>query len=121
MCEDMPRGYTFGPTATNVSFSPDGRWLARAGTNPSVWDVSTGQEKWEFSFLVYDVKFDADGRFLFVAGGDGVTSVWDFSTGKQVCAIVSFRDGSWAVTDPEGRYDASNPDQAVGLYWVAKA
>src|ERR1035438_8373188 len=30
---------------------------------------------------------------------------------------VSFTDGSWAVVDPEGRYDASEPDHGEGLYW----
>ncbi len=112
------------PFQTSMSFSPDGRWLgiaSRANLNASIWDTSTGQEKWEFPVLdtSIDVKFSSDGRFVFTTVGNGTTAVWDFSTGKQVCALVSFTDGSWAVTDPDGRYDASNPDEAIGLHWVA--
>jgi WD40 repeat protein/uncharacterized caspase-like protein len=106
-----------------MSFSPDGRWLALASFtsfNASIWDTSTGQEKWEFPLfgVPTDVKFSSDGRFVFTAGFTGITSVWDFATGKQACSLVSFDDGSWAVTDPDGRYDASNPDEAIGLHWV---
>jgi WD40 repeat protein/uncharacterized caspase-like protein len=107
-----------------MSFSPDGRWLALASFtsfNASIWDTSTGQEKWEFPLfgVPTDVKFSSDGRFVFTAGFTGITSVWDFATGKQACSLISFDDGSWAVTDPDGRYDASNPDRAIGLHWVA--
>jgi hypothetical protein len=38
--------------------------------------------------------------------------------GQTVCSLISFTDGSWAVTDLDGRYDASNPDEAIGLHWV---
>jgi WD40 repeat protein/Tfp pilus assembly protein PilF len=109
--------------AVRISFSPNGRWLAVAPVlgNASVWDTTTGEEKLEFPLSDHtsDVKFSADGRFVFSSGSAGITSVWDFATGKQVCALASFNDGSWAVTDPDGRYDASNPDEAIGLHWVA--
>lgn len=32
--------------------------------------------------------------------------------------LVSFLDGTWAVVDPEGRYDASNSGDIEGLHWV---
>jgi hypothetical protein len=32
--------------------------------------------------------------------------------------VANFVGESWAVTDPLGRYDASNPDNSVGLHWV---
>jgi uncharacterized caspase-like protein len=107
-----------------MSFSPDGRWLGLTtlgSFNVSIWDTSSGREKWEFPFLntPTDVKFSIDGNLVFIAGFAGITSVWDLSAGKQVCSLISFTDGSWAVTDPDGRYDASNPDEAIGLHWVA--
>jgi uncharacterized caspase-like protein len=107
-----------------MSFSPDGRWLGLenwSSSNANIWDTSTGQEKWLFPVMHHpsDVKFSSDGRFVFTTGGAGITGVWDFATGKQVCSLVSFDDGSWAVTDPDGRYDAFNPEEAIGLHWVA--
>ena len=44
--------------------------------------------------------------------------LWDVETGKDLCQLVSFRDGTWAVGDPEGRYDASNDGDAHWLCGV---
>ena len=32
--------------------------------------------------------------------------------------MVNFNDGTWAVVDPLGRYDASNGGRVDGLHWV---
>lgn len=109
---------------SQMSFSPSGRWLGLASLgdfNATIWDTATGQKQWELPLTEHptDVKFSSDGQFVFTTGSAGITTVWDFATGKQVCALISFTDGSWAVTDPNGRYDAANPDEAIGLHWVA--
>ena len=39
-------------------------------------------------------------------------------TGEELASLISFTDGTWAVTDPEGRYDASNGGDVDGLVWV---
>jgi len=44
--------------------------------------------------------------------------LWDVATGKELCALYSFRDGTWAVVDPEGRYDASNDGRIEHLHFV---
>ena len=40
------------------------------------------------------------------------------STGKELCKLYNFEDGSWAVVDPEGRYDGSNDGDVDSLHWV---
>src|SRR5262249_19842100 len=35
-----------------------------------------------------------------------------------LCTLISFTDGTWAVIDPKGRYDASNGGDVEGLHWV---
>jgi hypothetical protein len=47
-----------------------------------------------------------------------MTRIYDAESGQPLCALVSFRDGRWAVTTPEGRYDASNGGDVEGLHWV---
>ena len=42
----------------------------------------------------------------------------ELPSGKELCRLVSFSGGTWAVFDAEGRYDASNKDGIDGLYWV---
>lgn len=51
-----------------------------------------------------------------VAGG--AIRLTDVVTGKQLGALFAFKDGTWAVVDPEGRYDASNGGDIQGLHWV---
>ena len=35
-----------------------------------------------------------------------------------MCALFNFRDNTWAVVDPKGRYDGSNGGDVEGLHWV---
>ena len=44
--------------------------------------------------------------------------MWSASTGRELCRLISFNDGDWAATDPQGRYDASNEGDVSGLPWV---
>lgn len=55
---------------------------------------------------------------MVTASLDSTTRIWDTATGKELCALISFKDGTWAVVDPEGRYDASNGGDIEGLHWV---
>jgi hypothetical protein len=50
---------------------------------------------------------------------DQTARVWETSTGKELCQLISFRDRSWAVVDSEGRFDGSNGGDVEGLHWVA--
>ena len=60
-----------------------------------------------------------DGRYvLTVSSQDGMTRIWDASTGQELCQLISFLDSTWAVIDREGRFDASNGGDVAGLHWV---
>ena len=43
--------------------------------------------------------------------------VWG-TAGRELCRLVSFRDGTWAVFDAAGRFDAANDGNVDGLHWV---
>ena len=51
---------------------------------------------------------------------DGTARLWDASTCSQRAALVSFNNGGWAVTDPEGSYDTDNPNESEGMHWVVR-
>ena len=86
-----------------------------------LWDSTTGRELRRLkghSDTVASVAFTADGRVAVTASWDGTARLWNVDTGSELCSLISFNDGSWAVTDPSGRFDASDPNTIDGLHWV---
>jgi WD40 repeat protein len=106
-----------------VSMSDDGKLLVTASWDTvQLWEVSTGKKLHTFrghSSSVECVCLSRDGRWLFTGGRDYTTRLWDVATGKELCRLISLRDGSWAVIDAAGRFDASNGGNVEGLHWVA--
>jgi hypothetical protein len=135
----------YGSPVTAVAFSPDGRTLATVSWDRTakLWDIATGKMIFDLighSGDVTDVAFSPDGRMLATASADGTTKLWKVETGDArtsnvtpspslhserternelwLCTMTSFDDGTWAVVDPEGRFDASNGGDVEGLHWV---
>ena len=50
---------------------------------------------------------------------DGTIKYWDLSSSsnREQCALASFADNEWAVTDPQGRFDAS-PGGSTQMHYV---
>jgi len=106
-----------------VRFSPDGKYVLTNGfKRPArLWDVASGTEvqryrgNWSYTL---SVVFSPDGRQLLTGGADGTTRLWETATGNELCRLVSFPDDTWAVVDPQGRFDTNNLDEIKGLHWV---
>jgi WD40 repeat protein len=88
----------------------------------AIWDVRTGEAISVFaghSGHITSVSFSKDGGRILTSGDDGTVRLWDAATGRELCQLVSFRNGAdWAVVDPEGRFDVSDPTEVSGLHWV---
>jgi len=108
----------------SVALSPDARWALTSNDherNVRMWEVATGLEIRQLeghSAAVLSEVFSPDGRWILTASWDGTTRLWDAATGDWRATLVSFKGGGWAVVDPEGRYDAADPDNSPGLHWV---
>jgi WD40 repeat protein len=104
--------------SSKPSFSDDGCTVLLGS---SVWDVSTGKEVQRFatpSGRLTSGTLSADGRTALIATDDGTTRLLDVKTGKELASMFCFRDGAWAVIDPEGRFDTDNIEGNVALHWV---
>ncbi len=105
------------------AFSPDGRFVLTGNYQGGarLWEASSGKEIRVFEAdadAVNSVAFSPDGRFVLTGSEDTTTRLWDTASGKQLATLLSFEHGGWAVTDPQGRYDSSDPDNTPGLVWV---
>ncbi|MBI5707359.1 MAG: caspase family protein, partial [Armatimonadetes bacterium] len=104
-------------------YSADGRRILTSSWDHTarVWDAGTGRELMMLeghSHFVSSAVYSADGRRILTSSWDQTSRIWDSVTGKQLCSLISFTDGTWAVVDPDGRYDASNGGDIQGLHWV---
>ena len=96
----------------SVAFSPDGKWLATAGSDAAIkiWDTKTGRELKTLrghTQAVAAIAFSPDGKILGTASDDRTIKIWDVESGKELCTLdadeipwsVSFSaDGRLLVT-----------------------
>jgi WD40 repeat protein len=109
-----------------VAFSPDGRWLASAGTDRAIyiWETATGKEA--MLLLGHDaevstVAFSPDGKSVFSYGQDGQGYLWSLKPKAQAGPRAAL-DRLWidlASTDASKAYQAvwslSDDPRAVGF------
>ncbi|MDD2721809.1 MAG: PQQ-binding-like beta-propeller repeat protein [Gallionella sp.] len=108
---------------TVLTFSPDGRLLASGSKDRTlrIWDVATGRELRvlpDHGGEMTSISFSPDARWLFSGSTDGSATLWRVSDGAVLASLYSFTDGSWVVTDTEGRFDTSDLEEIKGLHWV---
>ena len=81
----------------------------------------TGQEVQHFkghSFYVTSIALSTDVKWMATGSYDGTTRIWHQARTTELCRLFSFRDGTWAVVDPLGRYDAANGGNTDHLHCV---
>ncbi len=108
---------------TSVAFSPDGASLLTGSLDNSAYLWSRASDAPVRRYVghaggVSCVVFSPQGDLLLTGSADSTTRVWNTASGANLCALISFKNGGWAVVDPQGRYDASGQGKVDGLHWV---
>jgi WD40 repeat protein len=107
----------------NLSFSPDGKYLA-AGTTPGhihLWDLAAKRVITSFMCPdVDDLSFSPDGAIVALAGGDGLVRLWEPS-GNQIPRLIQTPQGTvWQVAfSPDGQTLATAGSDETVRTWDA--
>ncbi len=99
------RPFRFGFLFSRRLYTKLKAWLitGSADRTARLWDVATTKAIPVFRGHTDDVRsvaVSADGKKLITLCTDQSLRLWDVETGKQLCRIVGFLDGNWAVVDP---------------------
>ncbi len=113
---------------SSVAFSPTtpedpvGGELILTGSwdnTAKLWNY-TGEHMQTFtghSARVNSVAFSADAKFVLSGSGDNTAKIWNRRSGKMLLTLIALDDGEWAVTAPNGMFDAS-PGAMNLMYFV---
>jgi WD40 repeat protein len=106
---DMLRGHS--KDVVSVVFSPDGQFVLTASLDHTarLWDPR-GELVRKFCGHrqgVTSAVFSPDGRWVATASKDQTCRLWNVKTGQEVATLFAVNTDDWAVTTPDGRFDAS--------------
>src|SRR5262245_52312166 len=111
---------------TDVTFSPDGRWVLTASDDHTarVWDAATGKPRFDAPLrhdaAVLRASFSPDGDRVVTAGADGTVRVWDAVTGRQLAALAghqgAVRDARFSL---DGRQVVTAGTDTTARVWDA--
>src|SRR5439155_20152162 len=71
--------------------------------------VEGDKTAWPYEVIPSPFAVSPDEKILYVANDErGVLEVMRAGDRQVLARVAAFYDGTWAVVDPEGRYDAAN-------------
>jgi WD40 repeat protein/serine/threonine protein kinase/class 3 adenylate cyclase len=105
--QQLEGGGAFRGDCEDLQFSPDGRWIAAAVSDPEgrvvIWDAKTGHARrainyadaanvgWTKDNTIFAARFDHSGTRLVTTGTDKRAVVWQWETGRATHVLQGHR------------------------------
>lgn len=106
-------------------FSEDKKYLAGGGYGNVVvlWDLAGKNPARQFpghDGTISAIKFLPQAKILVSTSHDCTTRFWDTASGKELCRLLAFDDGSWLVMDGESRFDSNGDAKSTVAHWILR-
>ena len=111
-------------TEIAVALSKDGEYIVISSVEDyglHLRDLNNGNLLKEFhghTDAINSIAFHPNGKLIASASDDKTIKIWRQQDGKELVTLISKSNGEWFVTDPEGRFDASDLENTEELHWV---
>jgi WD40 repeat protein len=121
------QSFALGEGAHDIALSPDGKWLAAAGTNNTIklYSLATGKPERDFgghAGAVADFKFSADGAKIISVAADKTVRLFNVADGKQIGQLEAPSDVTsvtWLAK--EAKFATGHGDNLVRVWETAGA
>lgn len=120
----LPANPDYGPWGWHYrdanAFSTDaGLFIATTNKGLVLYDLRSGKKLRDIAANdLRDAAFILDDKYILGSSLNGKSVVWETATGREVCRLFSFSDGTWVVTTSDGRFDTNNLERTDYLHWV---
>jgi len=112
-----------GQWVWDLTFSPDGRYLATGSRKwLCLWASYTGEQVWKqphgrWHNLINGIAFSADGKYVAGAVSDRIVKVWDVDSGAPQSVISGMQELSEIAFSPDGHVLAAGFVKDAALIW----